>query len=305
MNNQIILKNILIAGLVILAGLSSGISINSQETHPSLVAEGASLNKNAGGFNFTEGPASDPKGNIYFTDIPNNRIHKWSQDGTVLVFLENLSGANGLAFDGKGNLIACKHGSRSVTLIDPDGNEIILVDTYKGKRLNSPNDLWIDAKGGIYFTDPRYGNRDNLEQDGEHVYYLSPDRKKLNRVIDDMVRPNGVIGTADGITLYVADQGGRQTFKYNINHDGSLSDKKLFTAEGSDGLTLDEKGNLYITGIAVRIFSPEGKFLEHIVVPETPANICFGGKDGRTLFITARQSLYSIRMKVNAAKSES
>jgi len=154
----------------------------------------------ADGFNFTEGPAADAEGNVCFTDIPNSRIHKWS-DGEIYVFQENSQQANGLAFDLQANLIACKHGSRAIVSIDPQGNETVLADTYKGKKLNSPNDLWIDAKGGIYFTDPRYGNRDGVVQDGEHVYYLTPGGKKLIRVIDNLIKPNGLIGTPDGKIL--------------------------------------------------------------------------------------------------------
>jgi sugar lactone lactonase YvrE len=275
---------------------------SKQAAASSLIEAGATVTKMAGGFNFTEGPVADAGGNIYFTDIPNNRIHKWTLDGQVSVFLDPSGNANGLAIDGKGNLLACKHGSRNLSSIDPEGNETVLADIYKGKRLNSPNDLWIDPRGGIYFTDPRYGARDDLEQDGEHVYYLSPDRKKLIRVIDDLVRPNGVIGTPDGKILYVADQGGKQTFKYKIHHDGTLNDKQLFIPLGSDGMALDQNGNLYLTVETVRIYSPEGQFIESIPLPESPANLCFGGKSGNTLFITARQSLYAINMKVKAAK---
>jgi len=177
-----------------------------------------------------------------------------------------------------------------------------LAEQYNSKKFNGPNDLWIDPRGGIYFTDPRYGNRDDMEQDGEHVYYLSPDLKQLTRVIDDMIRPNGVLGTPDGKTLYVADHGDSKTFAYKINPYGSLSDKQLFTSMGSDGLTMDELGNLYLTAEAVRIYSPEGEYIEEILTDERPANVCFGGKDGKTLYITARTSLYAVKMKVGPAK---
>ncbi len=143
-----------------------------------------------------------------------------------------------------------------------------------------------------------------MEQDGEHVYYLSPDRKKLIRVIDDMVRPNGVIGTPDGKLLYVADHGGRKTFVYKINNDGTLSNKKLFAPEGSDGMTIDNEGNIYLTARVVAVYNKNGQKIETIKVPEGPANLCFGGPDKRTLFITARTSLYSVRMRVKAAERE-
>jgi gluconolactonase len=168
--------------------------------------------------------------------------------------------------------------------------------------LNSPNDLWPDPKGGIYFTDPRYGDRTGMEQAGEHVYYLTPNRKKLIRVIDDLVQPNGIIGTADGKTLYVGDYGGKKTFMYSINEDGSLSDKKLFAPEGSDGMTIDNQGNIYLTNKAVMVYNKDGKKIETIEVPEEPSNVCFGGKDRQTLFITARASLYSVQMRVSGVK---
>jgi gluconolactonase len=174
----------------------------------------------------------------------------------------------------------------------------VLADKYQGKKFNSLNDLWIDPNGGVYFTDPRYGSKDGMEQDGEHVYYLTPDREKVIRVIDDMVRPNGVIGTPDGKLLYVADHAGRKTFVYTINSDGTLSDKKLFAPEGSDGMTIDNQGNIYLTTRVVAVYNPKGEKIQEIELPERPANVTFGGKDKQTLFITAQTSLYSIKMQV-------
>jgi len=263
-----------------------------------LLAPGAKVEQLADGFSFTEGPARDAQGSIYFTDIPNGRIHKWSLDGKLSTFRENSGGANGLFFDRSGNLLACEGGNRRVTSIDPDGQVTVLADSYGGKKLNSPNDLWIDPKGGVYFSDPRYGSQDGLEQDGFHVYYLTPDRKQLLRVIDNLVKPNGVIGTADGKLLYVADAGDGKTYVYRIQQDGKLVDRKLIAPVGSDGMTLDEQGNLYLARNAVHVYSPDGKMLAEIDVPEAPSNVCFGGADRRTLFITARKGLYSIRMKV-------
>lgn len=270
----------------------------------SVVAPGATVEKLAGGFTFTEGPAVDEGGNIYFSDIPNNRIHRWLLSGTLETFRENSGGANGLFFDKRRNLLACEGGGRRLVSINPPGDEVtVLADSYQGKRFNSLNDLWIDPKGGIYFSDPRYGRRrDDMEQDGEHVYYLSPDRKKLIRLIDDMVRPNGIIGTIDGRLLYVADHGAGKTFVYTISEDGTLSNKKLFAPEGSDGMTIDNEGNIYLTTSVVAVYNRKGKKIEEIEVPERPANVCFGGKNRQTLFITARTSLYSIKMRVKTGR---
>jgi len=182
--------------------------------------------------------------------------------------------------------------------ITADGKIIVLADNYKNKRLNSPNDLWITPGGGIYFTDPRYGSKDDMQQGGEHVYYLSADRKRLVRVIDDMVRPNGLIGTADGKLLYVSDRGAKKTYVYKINPDGTLSDKKFFAPEGSDGMTIDNRDNIYLTTKVVSVYDSAGNRIESIKIAETPANVCFGGRDKQTLFITAQTSLYSLRMQV-------
>ncbi|MBN1392690.1 MAG: SMP-30/gluconolactonase/LRE family protein [Sedimentisphaerales bacterium] len=270
----------------------------------SVVAEGAKVKKLISGFKFTEGPATDAEGNIFFTDIPNNRIHKWTLDGELITFKKDSEGANGLFFDKKGNLLVCEGGGRRVVAILRNGRKKVLADKYDNKPLNSPNDLWPDPKGGIYFTDPRYGDRGGMEQGGEHVYYLTPNRKKLIRVIDDLVRPNGVIGTADGKTLYVADHAGGKTFVYSINEDGTLSNKKLFAPEGSDGMTIDNQGNIYLTTKAVSVYNKDGEKIETIEVLEQPSNVCFGGKDRQTLFITARTSLYAVRMRVSGVEQQ-
>ena len=266
----------------------------------SVVAPDAKVEKLAGGFSFTEGPIADAAGNIYFTDIPNNRILKWSSDGKLSTFLENSNGANGLDIDDKGNLYACQGGGRKIVRIDPSGNVTILCDNYKGKKFNSTNDLWRDRKGGIYFTDPGYV-KGKSELDGSYVFYLPADSKEPIIVVADMLGPNGIVGTKDGKLLYVADYSGRKTWVYKVKDDGTLYDKKLFVPVGADGIELDEQGNLYLTdlsGKGVNIVSPEGKKLGYISVPNSTSNICFGGKDGKTLFITARDSFYSIKMNV-------
>jgi gluconolactonase len=266
----------------------------------SVVASGAKVEKLVDGFGFTEGPIADAKGNVYFADIPNNRIHKWSLDGKVSTFRENTNGANGLDIDEKGNIYACEGGGRRISKIDTNGNLTVLCDNYKGKKLNSPNDLWRDKKGGIYFTDPGY-SKGKSELDGSYVFYLPADSKEPIIVVTDMGGPNGIVGTKDGSLLYVADYSGRKTWVYKIKDDGTLYDKKLFVPVGADGIELDEQGNLYLTdlsGKGVNIVSPEGKKLGYISVPNSTSNLCFGGKDGKTLFITARDSFYSIQMNV-------
>ncbi len=286
---------------VILLHIIQGCSLSTHkaaENKTALLAPDAAVQKLADGFRFTEGPAADKRGNVFFTDIPNNRIHKWSLRDGLSTFRENSNGANGLFFDKAGRLIACEGAGRRLVAIDRYGSVTVLADSYGRKRLNSPNDLWIAPNRGIYFTDPRYGKRHDMQQGGEHVYYLSPDRKTLIRVIDDMVRPNGLIGTADGKTLYVSDRGAKKTYVYRINSDGTLSDKRFFAPEGSDGMTIDNRGNIYLTTKVVSVYDSAGNPIEAINVPEVPANVCFGGKDKKTLFITARTSLYTVPMLV-------
>ncbi|MFC1765284.1 SMP-30/gluconolactonase/LRE family protein [Planctomycetota bacterium] len=279
--------------------LCTVLSVSNVLCASELIADGAELIKVADGFQFTEGGARDAQGHVYFTDLRNNRIHKWDhKTGQITTFKEDSRSANGCWLDDQGNLIVAEGQGRALAIIKADGSRTTLVSQYQGKKFNSPNDLWGDKQGGIYFTDPHYGRgRDEMELDGEHVYYLASDRKTLTRVADDLVRPNGIIGSLDGKTLYVADAGAKKTYAYDIGADGSLSNKRLFIPEGSDGLTLDAKGNLYLTNTAVRIFNASGTFLEQIEVPR-PTNVCFAGADGKTLFITARSTVYTLRMKV-------
>lgn len=290
------MKNLLLISMILLIALFAGCETPAKGK-PGILARDAKIKRIATGFRFTEGPIADVRGNVYFTDIPNNRIHIIFLDGALATFMENTGGANGLYFDKDANLLACQGGDRQLVSIDPDGKVTVLADKFNSKPLNSPNDLWIDPKGGVYFTDPRYGSRDNMFQNGEHVYYLTPDRKKLIRVIDDMVRPNGIIGTPDGKKLYVADLGGHKTFSYRIKPDGTLTEKKFFIDTGSDGMTIDIKGNIYITTNTVEVYNLRGRLLGKIGVPEWPSNVTFGGPKNDTLFITARTSVYSIKTR--------
>ena len=271
-----------------------------------IVAEGARLEKLAGDFKFTEGPAVDATGNVFFTDQPNDRIVKWGIDGILSTFMQPSGRANGLYFDSKGNLLACADENNQLWSIDPSRKVTVLVKDYQGKLLNGPNDLWVTPDDGVYFTDPLYKRpywkRGPMEQDGQHVYYLSPDHTKLMRVTDDLKQPNGIIGTRDGKTLYVADIGAGKTYAYDIQRDATLSNKRLFCELGSDGMTIDEEGNVYLTGKGVTVFDRGGKEIAHIEVNEPwTANVCFGGKDRRTLFITASTGLYAIRTRVKGA----
>lgn len=253
---------------------------------------GGPLQRVTGDYIFSEGPAADENGNIYFSDINAGRIYKWMPDGSVTIFFEGLNKPNGLALDGNGSLIVCEGGNGRLISIDSVGQITVLVDQFNGVRFNEPNDLWIDSQGGIYFTDPAY--QSPVVQDGEHVYYLSPDRAQVIRVINDMVRPNGIVGTADGEKIYVTDNGAGQTFTYTVNIDGTLTNKQLFVSVGSDGMELDASGNLYLTTTnKVQVFDAGGNFLREIATQENPTNVAFGGTDHSVLFITARTQVYT------------
>jgi gluconolactonase len=214
-------------------------------------------------------------------------------------------------FDPGGHLIACADERNALWSIAPDGAVSVILAEYGGKRLNGPNDVWVRSDGAIYFTDPFYKRswwtHTTMPQDGQHVYFLSKERRRLVRVTADLEKPNGIIGSPDGRMLYVSDSGAKSTYRYNIASDGGLAGRTLAAAHGSDGMTLDNEGNLYLTGDGVVVFDCAGRQIDHIRVPDEPrtANVSFGGKDRRTLFITAGTGLYGIRMRVagaNAAK---
>jgi gluconolactonase len=280
-----------------------GFAFIQKEDNKEIIQPGAKLEKLAEGFLFTEGPSSDAKGNVYFTDQPNDRIMVWSITGELSTFMQPCGRSNGLSFDNEGYLWACADEKNELWRIATDKNVKIVTAKYQDKLLNGPNDLWITRNGGVYFTDPYYKrswwSHSSMPQDCQGVYYLGPDHKILIRVIDDLVQPNGIVGAPDGKTLYVADIGGKKTWSYTINRDGSLSNKTLFCEMGSDGMTMDVKGNIYLTGKGVTIFDKNGKQIGNIAVPESwTANVCFGGPDMKSLFITASKGLYRIRMKV-------
>ncbi len=283
-------------------------AITSPAADSRIIAPGAELQKLAGEYAFTEGPAVDRDGNIYFTDQPNDRIVKWTAaDGSVEDWLKPAGRSNGTYFDQAGNLIACADEKNELWSIAPNKQVTVLLKDFGGKLLNGPNDLWIRPDGGLYFTDPLYPRdywkRDKaMQQDGQHVYFLAKGAQVPVRVATDLKQPNGIVGTPDGKTLYVADIGARKTYAYDVQADGSLAGKRLFCELGSDGMTLDAEGNVYLTGRGVTVFDKSGKQIEQIPVPEGwTANVTFGGKDRKLLFITASMGIYGLKMKVAGA----
>jgi gluconolactonase len=271
----------------------------------SIIPEGEELQLLGDGFRFTEGPAPDDQGNVYFTDQPNNTIVRWDHStGKFSVFMDDAGRSNGMFFDDTGNLIACADMHNEIWSINMNGEVTVLAGNFNGNLLNGPNDLWIRPDGGIYFTDPlykrNYWERDpEMQQDGEHVYFLDPAVNRLFRVDENLIKPNGIIGTPDGKNLYVADIGDNKTYIYDINEDGTLSGRRLFANLGSDGMTIDNKGNIYLTGKGVTVFNKHGEKIAHIPVDKGwTANICFAGPDRDMLFITAMDAVFGIKTVV-------
>jgi gluconolactonase len=261
-------------------------------------------------FSFTEGPATDKNGDIYFTDQPKNNIWKYDINGKLSLFMHGAKRSNGMYFDAKGNLISCADENNELVAINKHKKITVLASNYNGHILNGPNDVWVNRKtGGMYITDPYYRRnywsrtKPDAALGGEKIYFLPPGKKELVLVDSTVVKPNGITGTADGKYLYVADMGVGKTFRYEIQADGSLSNKTLFVNEASDGMTIDERGNIYLTGKGVIVYNNAGEKIEQIDVPENwTANVSFGGKDKKTLLITASKSVYIIKMQVKGVE---
>ena len=281
-----------------------------------LIAPGAEVKKLAGGMKFTEGPVWIPQENmLIFSDIPNSVLMKWSAERGLSRYRES-ENANGNILDLQGRLISCQHSGRNLVRTESDGSVTVIVDSFEGKKFNSPNDTAVRSDGTFWFTDPPWGLQGAHEIQGHWVFQYNPKTKQCKAIIKDLAMPNGIVFSPDETRLYVADTGGHQRHPdpafhklpdvvrcYEVSEKGELG-KLLFTIdEGSDGMAVDVKGNLYTThGGKVNVFDADGKLVTRIDVPEGPANVCFGGEDYKTMFITARTSLYSLQMNVAGAK---
>jgi len=293
----------------LLAACAFGAPPAGADEPKSLVEPGAKVKKLAGDMKFTEGPvwvAADKK--LIFSDIPNSKLMQWKEGDGLSVYRASEQ-ANGNILDLEGRLVSCQHKARNLVRTEKDGKITVLADRFDGKRFNSPNDVAVRSDGTLWFTDPPWGLTEKGELPGHFVFKLDPKTGKVEAVIKDLAMPNGIVFSPDESRLYVADTGGNARHPdpafhklpagvhcYEVSKDGVLG-KKLFTIpEGSDGMKVDAKGNLFTTHGKVKVYDPAGKLLEAIEVPEGPANLCFGGDDYRTLFITARTSLYSVRV---------
>jgi gluconolactonase len=347
--------------IVIMLGISLSHYASGADQGSGLVAPGATLKTVHSGLRGTEGPAVDADGNVYFPDMFENKIYKWTwADGKVSLYREHSGTPNGMMFDAKGNLVVCEMSNNRVVRDDMKGNITVLADFRDGKKVHSPNDLWIDSKGGIYFSEfnmgggpggppgggmpggapgsgapgagmpggtpgsgassggmpgtaaggnaPAAGPPGGGKSSGSSqtlapgelgIDYITPDGKKVIRVMD-CDSPNGLIGTSDGKILYFLDK--NKIWSCKISPDGSLTDKKVFCESNTDGMVLDEKGNLYLASDkAILIYSPDGKKIEEFAMPEGIANLKFAGKDRKTLFITYHGNVYTLEMTVKGA----
>lgn len=301
--------------LVLLLGVSHSLL---HAADPSLVAEGAKVVQLASGMKFTEGPVWIPQRDVLvFSDIPNSKLMQWSAADGLSVYRDSEE-ANGNILDLEGRIISCQHKGRNVIRINADGTTTVLADRFDSQRFNSPNDVALRSDGTLWFTDPPWGLTGPHEIPGHWVYRLDPATGKVEVVLKTLAMPNGIVFSPDESRIYIADTGGHQRHPdpayhqlpatiqcHQITADGKLG-KKLFQIDaGSDGMAVDVQGNLYTThGGKVHIYDADGKEREQIDVPEGPANVCFGGKDFRTLFITARTSLYSLQMNVAGAQTK-
>lgn len=338
-------KNLLLIGLLCFLAFNSCKKNNNNEddgyvasdiVDPGrLVAASAKgkLDTLARDFGFSEGPAVDKQGNIYFTDQPNDKIFRWDVGTKSLsTFSTNTGRSNGMAFDKNGYLISCADMYGELRKFATNGNYTVLVNNYNGKLLNGPNDVWINpVNGGMYITDPIFPRGywapgDPRQQPwepthseqaatgkGGYVYYLAPGANKLVRVVTEALGwdanswPNGVVGTPDGKKLYVNKWAGDNmggTWVFDIAADGTLSNMKKFVDMGGDGMSMDEKGNIYISnGLGITAFDATGLKVLSIPIKGGATNNVFGGADNKTLFITGPSNKFTA-IKMNVAGVE-
>jgi gluconolactonase len=292
------------AGLVAAAWLCAVATASAQSPAgiPGVVAQGVEPELLQEGFKFTEGPVGTADGALYFSDIRANRTYLLELGGRISVVREQTDGANGLALTKDGDLLAAEGDGKRISRLDRDGKIATVTHGIEGKPLLAPNDLIVDAKGGIYFTDP--GPRPVVPGRVVHVYYLPPGAKEPLVIDDKVARPNGLTVTADGKTLIVDDTIGNTVFAYDVQADGTVANKRPFAElrdipagqeSGADGLALDRQGRVYITTVkGVQVFDGGGQYLGTIALARQPANVAFAGPDKRTLYITAREGLYRL-----------
>jgi gluconolactonase len=284
--------------------------IKDEAAFKKIFPSGAKVERLATGMQFVEGPVwiRDGGGMLVFSDIPANQLKKWSSGGGLGVFREPSNSANGNTLDGEGRLVSAEHGARRVSRTTKDGAVSTVVETFEGKKLNSPNDVVVKSDGTIWFTDPDYGLAGRpKEAPGNYVYRFDPKTAKLTAVVKDFDKPNGLCFSPDEKKLYVADSGKPRHIRvFPVNADGTVGEGQVFVAidkGGPDGIRCDEGGRVWSSsGDGAQVFSADGKLIARIFLPEAAANLAFGGANGKTLYLTARKSLYAVETLVRDAK---
>ena len=290
--------------------VAADFDIRDEAEFNKVVAANAKVEKLAGDMGFLEGPVWNPAdgGYLIFSDIPNNELKKWVQTGGLTTFRKPSNNANGNTLDLEGRLTTAEHSGRRVSVTDKDGTARTVVDSFEGKKLNSPNDVVVKSDGTYWFTDPDYGlGKNPKEQAGNYVYRFDPKAKSIIAVVKDFDKPNGLCFSPDEKKLYVADSGKPRHIRvFEVQSGGTLDSGKVFCTidkGGPDGIRCDDAGRIWSSaGDGVHVFAQDGKLIGKMLVPESPANLCFGGPGGKTLYITARKSLYAIPTSVTAAK---
>jgi gluconolactonase len=286
--------------------LAADFDIANPAEFAKLFPAGAQVQRLATGLQFVEGPVWMPAGFLVFSDIPANKLLRW--DGAqVSVFRADSQNANGNSLDAQGQLLTAEHGGRRISRTDAAGRVATVVDAYEGKKLNSPNDVVMTKDGALWFTDPDYGlAKRPKEQAGNYVYRWA--KGTITAVVKDFDKPNGLCFSPGEKHLYVADSGAPRHIRvFDVARDGTVTNGRIFAKidkGGPDGIRCDQAGRVWSSsGDGAQIFSPSGQLIARILLPEAAANLTFGGRDGRTLFLTARTSLYSVQTKVRDAKT--
>lgn len=262
--------------------------------------------KLASGFQFSEGPVWMPAGHLLFSDIPGNKIYKWSQEGGLEVWRDPSGNSNGLTLDRQGRLVICEQVNRRVMRLEQDGSITPLAEKWNGKRFNSPNDVVVRSDGMVFFSDPPYFVKDGIREIEVQAFYCVKPGGEPVQIASGYNKPNGLTFSPDESLLYVNDTAERIIDVFEVAADGTLKNKRRFATLTSDekrgnpdGMKVDEAGNVYTTGPgAVWIYRPDGSLMGRLVLPELAANMAFGEEDRRSLFFTARSGLYRVRTRI-------
>ena len=298
-----LLRTTLVSVLAAAAAGAADFEVKDEAQFKKMFPAGAKVERLATGLQFVEGPQWMPGGFLVFSDIPADELKRWDAKGGLQTFRKPSQQANGNTLDREGRLVTAEHGGRRVSRTEKDGTVVTVVDSFEGKKLSSPNDVVVKSDGTIWFTDPDYGLAGRpKETPGNYVYRFDPKSKSLTAIAKDFDKPNGLCFSPNESKLYVADSGKPHHIRvFNVARDGSVTGGDVFAVidkGGPDGIRCDKAGRVWSSsGDGAQVFSADGKLLVRILLPESAANLAFGGPKGKTLYLTARKSLYSVGIK--------